>query len=328
MSRLAGAARAAVVESSPVAAPGGVLSGHSASATRSSEFREVVLTAIRDALLPRPPPLVAVWRSAASTNELAKTAASDYEAADFELARVSGSVFLAEEQTAGKGRYGRTWTSPPGGLYLSLLVAPPGASARERVQALPLLPIVAGVAVAEAVRSTACAPATIRWPNDLDLGGGKIAGVLAETGFLRTRPDLAVVGFGINHEPVSLPVAGSGDDPPLRPAGRLPARVDRARLAGALVAAFRELVSLWDRDPAMLRSRWESMSPMARGCRCRVRLHDGAWISGRTDGLDSGGGLRVRTDSGGLRVVCMSEALRVDHRQESAPTASDRRSRE
>lgn len=274
------------------------------SADAARESRRRIIEAILEVSARDPPPLLGIWRRASSTNELAKSAA--VEAAGV---RCEGSVFLAEEQTAGKGRYGRHWVSPFGGLYLSLLTMPPGRSGSERLGRLALLPIAAGLALAEAVRRTCGAPAAIRWPNDLDLGQRKIAGVLAETGFVPARPALAVVGFGINCAPVAL---GSRARP-ARPPGCLPEGVDRARLAAALVGAFRETAALWARDPAALRARWEARSPSSRGCRCRVRLAEGVWIAGSTDGTDPGGGLRIRCDDGGRRVIHAAEALRVEH---------------
>lgn len=233
-----------------------------------------------------PPPLVAVWRRTTSTNEAAKAAAGDGAGE-----RAAGSVFLAESQTAGRGRYGRAWVSPPGGLYLSLVVAG-GATT--------LLPIAAGLAVALAVRRAAGAPAVIRWPNDLDLAGRKVAGVLAETGFLRERPELAVVGFGVNLGPVE-----ASPSP-----GWLPVGASRVELASALVAAFRETSAL---DPARLRERWEALSPTARGCRCEVSFADRDGVVGSTDGLAPGGGLRVRLEDGTGTVIHVSDAIRIRH---------------
>ena len=286
----------------------------------SAGFAERAIAAIREATAPDPAPLIGVWRRASSTNDLARAAAGDAAAVRTDgFSRLLG-VFLAEEQTAGRGRWGRRWVSPPGGLYLSLLAAPRGASARERLGNLALLPIVAGLAAAWAVRRSAGAPAALRWPNDLDLDGRKIAGVLTETGFVPNRPELAAIGFGINCGPVALAAAGPDADAeaPDRPPGRVPEGTDRARLAGALVAAFRAAASLQADDPAELRTRWESLSPSSRGCRCRVRLGNGAggrevWIGGRTGGLDPGGGLRVALDGGGQRVIHASDALRVLH---------------
>ena len=269
---------------------------------RSRNFAARVIEAIRNPG-PDPPPFIAVWEETSSTNEVAKAAAGDDPGG-----RMAGSVFVAEAQTAGKGRYGREWVSPPGGLYLSVLVAPPlvrGAPSGGGPSSL--LPIAAGLAAARAVRRVAGVRPEIRWPNDLDLDGRKIAGVLAETGFLRDRPELAVVGFGMNLGPVAVP--GEASLPP----GWLPRGTSRVRLASGLVAAFRETVALLAEDPRELRECWESFSPTARDRRCEVRFRGRAAAVGCTAGLAAGGGLRVRFAGGADTVVHASEAIRIRH---------------
>lgn len=273
-----------------------------------------VRRAILDAGGSRPAPFIGIWGSVRSTNEIAKAIALDAGAA-----RAAGSVVIAETQTHGKGRFGRTWVSPPGGLYLSVLVEPPAGSGKPPADPLTLLPLAAGVAVARAVRRVAEVPADLRWPNDLDWKDRKVAGVLAEVGFRKDAPRLAVVGFGVNLTPVSLPeavtpdAAGALSPPGARPPGWLPEGVDRTALAGALVASLHGALDLVREDPASLRAGWESLSPTARGCRCDVRLRAAAPMRGTTDGLDAGGGLRVRADGAGTRVVTEGDAVRILH---------------
>lgn len=250
-----------------------------------------------------PPPFIAVWEEISSTNEAAKEAAGDGASGC-----AAGSIFIAETQTAGRGRYGRDWVSPPGGLYLSMLVASaPVRTGPSRGGPSSLLPIAAGFAAALAVRRVVGVRPEIRWPNDLDLDGRKVAGVLAETGFLRDRPDLAVVGFGMNLGPVEVP--GEVSPPP----GWLPEGTSRVRLASALVVAFRETATLLAEHPARLRERWESFSPTVRDCRCEVRLSGRADALGCTAGLAPGGGLRVRLEGGADTVIHAAEAIRIRH---------------
>lgn len=270
--------------------------------------------AVLDATRSRPAPFIGIWGSVPSTNEVAKKIALDAGAV-----RSAGSVVIAETQTEGKGRFGRTWVSPPGGLYLSALVEPPAGPGAPPADPLTLLPLAAGVAVAQALRRVAGVPAELRWPNDLDWQGRKVAGMLAEVGFRRESPRLAVVGFGVNLMPVSLPevvtaeTSGPLPPPAARPPGWLPEGVDRAVLARALVKSLYGALDLLREDPASLRTGWESLSPTARGCRCEVRLRAAAPTFGTTDGLDAGGGLRIRTGGGGIRVVTESDAVRILH---------------
>ena len=141
-----------------------------------------------------------------------------------------GAVVIADAQTAGRGRRGRIWFSPPGaGLYVSVVLTPARASgAAERATAL--LTLAAGVALAEAVeRVTGLAPA-IKWPNDLLIGRRKLAGILAEgvgapprlsdsppagvhaagssdpasAGFRRSGLQAVVLGYGVNVSPLRI----------------------------------------------------------------------------------------------------------------------------
>lgn len=307
-----------------------------------------VADAIRTAAAPGAVPFVGVFDRVGSTNDLLRAVAADgtREVLAAPVAEAAGeppalppvaAAAFAFEQTAGRGRFGRRWASPPGGFYLSLLVAAPPAAG------FSLLPIAAGLAAAEAVERAAGLRVELRWPNDLDWNGGKLAGVLAETGFspgpgparlLRkspsrtespdpppqpapepapeSAPELAVVGFGVNLTPVELD-RRAGEPPPLRPPAHLPESADPARLAGALTASFRRAFGLAAADPAALAARWEERSPTARGVRCRVRLRGGGSAEGWTDGLAGDGGLRVRLADGGAAVIHASDAISFVH---------------
>jgi BirA family transcriptional regulator, biotin operon repressor / biotin---[acetyl-CoA-carboxylase] ligase len=110
------------------------------------------------------------------------------------------TVLLAEQQTGGRGRRGRAWTSPAAAnLYLSIARHFSGGLAR-----LGGLSLVAGVAVAEALHSRGCAQIALKWPNDLVVAGRKLGGLLVEGGGEHGGPVRAVIGVGIN---VSMPVA-------------------------------------------------------------------------------------------------------------------------
>ena len=150
-----------------------------------------------------------VFDAVSSTNDLLRTAA-EQGAPEF-------SVYIAERQTAGKGRQGRSFFSPKNGLYLSLLFRPQMQAA----QTLSLTPM-AAVAAAEAVERCSGEQTQIKWVNDLLLHGKKICGILAEAQLsANAAPDFVIVGIGINlTEP-------EGGFPP--------------ELAGIAGAVFREL---------------------------------------------------------------------------------------
>jgi len=105
-----------------------------------------------------------------------------------------GTVVLAEEQTAGRGRDGRTWRSPLGGVWLAMLFRPPP----ERVE-LGAASIRAGLALADAVDALLAAPATrLKWPNDVLLDDRKLAGILSEARWQGGRLQWLAVGLGVN----------------------------------------------------------------------------------------------------------------------------------
>jgi BirA family biotin operon repressor/biotin-[acetyl-CoA-carboxylase] ligase len=114
-----------------------------------------------------------------------------------------GFAVLADRQTAGRGRRGRSWASPAGvGLYTSVLLRPQQPPIR-----LPLLTLVAGLAVAEAIEEIAGVTTQLKWPNDVLVEGRKVAGILAEMASSDEQGDHVVIGIGINvnHGPQDLP---------------------------------------------------------------------------------------------------------------------------
>ncbi len=108
-----------------------------------------------------------------------------------------GAVAVCEEQTAGRGRLGRSWEAAPGtSILCSILLRPPPA------RVLPQLALVGGLAVAETVEQTTGRSSAIKWPNDVLLEGGKVAGVLADA---RERIVVLGIGLNVNQRPDQLP---------------------------------------------------------------------------------------------------------------------------
>lgn len=108
----------------------------------------------------------------------------------------AGTLVLADEQTAGRGRKGSTWLAEPArGIWLTLLDRPADAAALE------VLSLRVGLAAARALDAFAAAPVQVKWPNDLFAGGGKLAGVLIEARWRAQRPDWVAIGLGINVRP-------------------------------------------------------------------------------------------------------------------------------
>lgn len=234
-------------------------------------------------------------RTTASTNSDALAAARN-EAPH-------GSVYFADEQTAGRGRGDHAWHSAAGkGLYVSVLLRPQLPAAR-----LSLLPLATGLAAAEAIREAAGLTVDLRWPNDLLIDPRKAGGVLIEAqnyseGLLHAmaRHALAVVGVGINvHQrgfPANLATPATSLDVE---AGR---RISRQSLLIALLKSLEcETYALSSSDAvkAML-ERVENASTWIRGR--RVQVHGPQACQGVTAGLDENGFLLVETAAGVVTV--------------------------
>jgi BirA family biotin operon repressor/biotin-[acetyl-CoA-carboxylase] ligase len=194
-----------------------------------------------------------------------------------------GTVVVAEEQLAGRGRQGRSWFSPAGaGLYLSLAV-----DCGERLEAVTGLPLAAGVAAADAVGRDSGAAPLLKWPNDLMVNDRKVGGILCEVSDPRERPAQVVIGLGLNL---------ARFEPPPELEGRADGLGigDREGLAAGWIAG----VERWNarlQDPGetarLVRAWRERAEPFGR----RVRIGD---TTGVTVDLDSEGRLLVERDDG------------------------------
>ncbi len=248
-----------------------------------------------------------LWRAVRVVEETGSTNADVAELARSD--EPEGLVLVAEYQTAGRGRLGRTWTAPPrSGLSFSILLRPDDVPA----PAWTLLPLLVGVAVAKAVAAVAAVPPDVpvglKWPNDLLVGDRKLAGILAE------RVDSAagqavVVGIGLNVSlredelplptATSLAIAGAGSadrDTVLRAVLRAVAHSYAAwRAAGGdstrVLAAYRELCVTLGRD-------------------VRVELGGDQIVSGRAVEIGPDGSLIVET-SAGRRSVSAGDVVHV-----------------
>ncbi len=207
-----------------------------------------------------------------------------------------GSVYFADEQTAGRGRGGHGWISAAGeGLYVSVLLRPPIPAAR-----LPLLPLAAGLAAADAIHAVSGLAIDLRWPNDLLIGPRKVGGILVEAKSESKSQPHAVVGIGINVHQRSFP-------PDLAtPATSLDlemgARIARQPLLAALLKSLeREVAALADPAAAkVIPARVEQASTWVHGR--SVEVHGPQACNGVTAGLDENGFLRVETAHGVVTV--------------------------
>ncbi len=256
------------------------------------------------------------WPEVESTNSLALQAAAGHapESAP------EGAVFLADAQTAGRGRSDHAWYSErDAGVYASFLLRP-----RISPADVLWLSLIAALAVQDAVEETTGLRADIRWPNDLLLNDKKFCGILTEASSDSTRVQYAVVGIGINVNHTQFPQ----ELEPIATSLRMEsgATVSRTELAASLIRTF-------DRNyRAMVQAAGNSegapalqFEPIMKKIAARssyvygkaVQVDEDGGYSGITDGLDSRGFLRVRTVHG-LRTVISGSVRPLARRSDAS----------
>ncbi|MDP3014789.1 MAG: biotin--[acetyl-CoA-carboxylase] ligase [Candidatus Subteraquimicrobiales bacterium] len=228
-----------------------------------------------------------------STNNLAK-----------DLARrgaVEGTLVIAERQSLGKGRFGRHWVSPSGGLWFSLILKP---------EILPLdapkVTLLAGVAITETIQKTLGLNARIKWPNDLLIDGKKVAGLLTEMSAEIDRVDFIILGIGINVnvDITDFPRELRSKVTSLKEA--LSRKVDRIDfLKSLLVCLERYYLELKEGKTESILSRWKELNDTL-GAYVKVSSLEEE-IVGEALSLDEHGGLILRLESGEKRVIYSGE---------------------
>jgi BirA family biotin operon repressor/biotin-[acetyl-CoA-carboxylase] ligase len=236
-----------------------------------------------------------------STNDAAMALAK----ADRPNTSSHGTVVVAEEQTAGRGRLGRSWYSEKSaGIYTSVILRPPLSPA-----VAPVLTLMAGVAAQTAVAATTGLRVDIRWPNDLLVDGKKVCGILTEMSAEVDRVHAVVIGIGINVNNQQMPAELKNIATSLRMAG---GRVySRAQI---FVALFKELDRhyrlLIAEGSAAIARRWAAASTYAEGKQIRVLTNSGGFLA-TTLGLEPTGALRVRREDGSEAVLASGEVTEV-----------------
>jgi BirA family biotin operon repressor/biotin-[acetyl-CoA-carboxylase] ligase len=222
------------------------------------------------------------------------------------LGAEEGLCIVARQQTAGRGRHGRTWVSEAdAGLYFSIVLRP-----KIETQFLPLITLMTGVAVHDTLGELGI-DADIKWVNDLHVDGRKISGILAET--TDTPKGLAVVvGIGINIKSSNFPpeiadtatsIQVETDSPPYEGGVAASAGVVlTTRLAESLTKFLTYFYDILDNGPAEIIDEWRKRSSYFSGKPVRVVLENET-LEGVTDGLEPNGALRVKRNDGTLVIV-------------------------
>ena len=208
-----------------------------------------------------------------------------------------GTLVVAEEQTAGRGRFGRAWFSPRGaGLYFTVILRPKLTPA-----SAPILTLLTGVAVAEVLREITDLPADLRWPNDVLIRDKKCAGILVEMTAQPERVEHVQVGLGVNVNQKEMPQELAAEATSLcREAGRAFSRLEI--VAGIIKRIEHYYQRFRAEGTASIIERFSALSSYARGK--RVQVTDGArTIAGETVGLSPEGMLLVQRDDGQVEPV-------------------------
>jgi BirA family transcriptional regulator, biotin operon repressor / biotin---[acetyl-CoA-carboxylase] ligase len=242
------------------------------------------------------------WPEVDSTNAMALRLAAERA--------VEGMVVLAEAQSNGRGRAGKSWYSPPGlNLYLSVILRP-----AVEVQKAALLTLISSLAIADAIEAEG-GQAQVKWPNDVLLAGRKVAGVLAELRLLGERVEALVLGIGVN-----LNVSQDSLDQALGETAWaatslkevLGREIDRAAFAVTLLTSLeRRYDRFRDSEGKTIVQEWKARSGL--GHRVRI-IERGRSVEGIAEDIDEAGYLLVRLDDGSLLRVSEGEILPLPHR--------------
>ncbi|MBT4161304.1 MAG: bifunctional biotin--[acetyl-CoA-carboxylase] ligase/biotin operon repressor BirA [Gammaproteobacteria bacterium] len=220
-----------------------------------------------------------------STNNLAMTQA---------LARQKGYVCTAEQQTTGRGRHGRGWVSPYGSnLYFSIVW-----EFQEGVSALDGLSLATGVAIAEALSELGVEDVNLKWPNDVQHAGKKLAGILIEITGDAAGPCQVVLGVGLN---VNMPKSASGtiDQPWIDIGSILPAHPTRSHLLAALLNQILPMLQTFEQEGfSAFHKRWDARDALS-GRQVSLNLGNEV-VTGRVEGVDKSGAIVLRNQEGKL----------------------------
>lgn len=206
-----------------------------------------------------------------------------------------GTLVIANYQTHGRGRHRRAWRAPRGkALLFSLLLTPPPA-----LRGLQLLTIIAAISVCEATKQLYSLPVSIKWPNDVLIGGRKICGILTELTTRRGVTSAVVVGMGINvnQKAPELPRAvGMPATSLLIEHGE---KISRLELLTKILERFEHYYRLFRRDQReQVINQWRRFSSTL-GQQVRVQTHETTFFGAAVD-IETDGGLVVRKDNGFL----------------------------
>ncbi len=257
--------------------------------------RETILKELRTKFLGRP---LVVLKTCSSTNDVASDSARQ--------GAPHGLTIIAEEQTAGRGRFGRQWLSPKGGIWFSIVFR----DARS-INICNSLALTTALAVARALESNLGVRARVRWPNDVVAYGHKIAGILVEAKSKGNELDYALLGIGINanfptdaikevseHSTSLLDLVGSP--------------INRERMIGSILYEIEYVHEMLATSHLRVLSLLRQME-CSLGRIVSVRLQESE-ISGVFDGYEGLSKVRIATRGGTVQIIDTSTVISVEYR--------------
>jgi BirA family biotin operon repressor/biotin-[acetyl-CoA-carboxylase] ligase len=207
-----------------------------------------------------------------------------------------GTIILAEEQTAGRGRLGRSWLSPRGGISLSIILRP-------NIKQLPQLIMIASLAVSRSIEKTCGIKADIKWPNDILIRDRKVCGILVESAIRGQTVDWAIIGIGlnVNLNPADFPDIAAIATSLSTELGR---KVSRLDIITHLLSEI-ELLYTASRRGKPIYKEWRSrLETLGR----KVRIeYEGIFEEGQAEDVDDDGSLLLRRSDGSLATITTGE---------------------
>lgn len=231
-----------------------------------------------------------------STNDLARELANK--------GCEEGALVIAEHQRAGKGRLGRSWFSPEGGIYLSLVLRP-----RTNPASVPLLTLLAGVAVAQTIRRKLDLEALLKWPNDVLVNNKKVCGILAEMEAELDIVNFVILGIGVNVNIETGKLPERLNYPATSLMEEKGERVDRKELVQEILSGVETLyLSFKGQDYTPILKEWRALDSTFKK-RIKVKTLQGI-LDGEAQGIDGDGALRLRLSNGKTKKVLSGEVIK------------------
>ena len=199
-------------------------------------------------------------------------------------------MIIADTQSEGRGRQGRSWESSSGGLYMTALL--------EAGHHSNLMPLVAGVAVAETIRYGFGVEAMLKWPNDILIGGRKVGGVLVDADWSGDARGVLLLGVGVNLNnaiPASLNEATSLSEE----AGE---EIDLDAFLDSLLERLNDLLTTLEEDPGKVLAQWEGLSETL-GKMIVIKNSSGDVFEGVAQSIDSDGAIVLDCGGRSIRVL-------------------------